>query len=271
MSSLTPFVYESQTIRTVMVDDEPWFAAHDVCNVLGYLNSRDAVARHVPSQLTGVSRFTTPLSTSGFADLKTINEAGLYRLIMRSHSTNAAKFQAWVTEEVLPTIRKTGQYVTAPALPQSYAEALRELAAAVELADVQREQLEAARPAVEFVDQFVSGEGTYLMREVAAVLNVAGMGQNNLYAFLRDKAVLIKDGDSRNLPYRSHIEAGRFEVKVGQRDNSRTGEPVAVRTVRVTPKGLDYIRGLLESGGYVCMHRADLRGEGQTTLTRVTG
>lgn len=255
----------------MVIDGEPWFAAYDVCNVLAYMNARDAVARHVPPQLTRVSRFPTPLSTSGYADLKMINEAGLYRLIMRSHATNAAKFQAWVTEDVLPTIRKTGHYSAAPALPQSYADALRELAAVVESREQIQQELEAARPAVEFVDSYVSGEGSYLLREVAAVLGVKGMGQNNLFAFLRDEGVLIKDGESRNLPYRRFIEAGVFEVKVGQRDNSRTGEPVATRTVRVTAKGLVYIERLLKLNGYVCLHHAPGSRDGQTTLTAVPG
>jgi anti-repressor protein len=257
----TPFIFDSQHVRTTLIDGEPWFAAYDVCLILGYLDGRKSVRDHVPAQLQRVARFETPLSTSGYADLKVINEAGLYRLIMRSHATNAAKFQAWVTEEVLPSIRKTGQYTVAHQVPRTLADALQ-------LAADQARELEAARPAVEFVDKFVSGGGTYLLREVAAVLNVKGMGQNNLFAFLRNQAVLITEGESRNLPYRVHIEAGRFEVKVGQRDNSRTGEPVAVRTARVTPRGLDYIRKLLEQNGYHCMAP---RGEGQTTLTRATG
>lgn len=249
MNEPTPFVFNSQHVRTILIDGEPWFAAYDVCLILGYLDGRKSVRDHVPAQLQRVARFETPLSTSGYADLKVINEAGLYRLIMRSHAMNAAPFQAWVTEEVLPTLRKTGAYGVAMFDPRNLEHVAQLAATAAE----QARQIEAARPAVEFVEKFVSGEGTYLLREVASVLNVKGMGQNNLVAFLREHGVLISDGNSRNLPYRRHIEAERFEVKVGQRDNSRTGDPVAVRTTRVTPKGLDYIRGLLERNGYRCM------------------
>lgn len=245
MEQLTPFSYGAHQVRTILIDGEPWFVATDVCDVLGYSRARNAL-RMLRDRDRGAHSMSTP---GGLQEVVIISEPGLYRLVMRSDRPDAERFQDWVTDEVLPSIRKTGGYGVATFDPRNLDHVAQLAATAAE----QARQIEAARPAVEFVDKFVSGAGTYLLREVAAVLNVKGMGQNNLFAFLRDHGVLIKDGDSRNLPYRRHIEAGRFEVKVGQRDNSRTGEPVAVRTVRVTPRGLDYIRGLLESNGYRCM------------------
>jgi prophage antirepressor-like protein len=108
-----------------MINDEPWFVAKDVCAVLGYSNARDAAAKHLLPGQTLVSRFAT---RAGARMLSVLNEDGLYRLIMRSDLPGAARFQSWVTGEVLPSIRKTGSYGTAPALPQTYADALRELA-----------------------------------------------------------------------------------------------------------------------------------------------
>lgn len=246
MSELTPFSYGAHQVRTILIDGEPWFVAADICSALELDHVHKALDR-----VDQADRTQIPVRSGGqHRPMWTVNESGMYELIIRSDKPEARKFRRWITSEVVPAIRKTGRYEVAAdpqwQIPQSYA-------AALELAALQARELEAARPAVEFVGKFVSGAGTYLLREVAAVLNVKGMGQNNLFAFLRDHGVLIKDGDSRNLPYRRHIEADRFEVKVGQRDNSRTGEPVAVRTVRVTPRGLDYIRGLLESNGYRCM------------------
>lgn len=247
MSELTPFSYGARQVRTILIDGEPWFVAADICSALELDHVHRALDR-----VDQLDRTQIPVENSrgSRVNMWAVNESGMYELIIRSDKPQAREFRRWITSDVLPAIRKTGRYEVGAGpqwqIPQSYA-------AALELAALQARELEAARPAVEFVDKFVSGAGTYLLREVAAVLNVKGMGQNNLFAFLRDHGVLIKDGDSRNLPYRRHIEAGRFEVKVGQRDNSRTGEPVAVRTVRVTPRGLDYIRGLLESNGYRCM------------------
>lgn len=242
MHELTPFAYGSQPVRTILIDGEPWFVASDICGILELDHVHKALDR-----VDQADRTQIPVRSGGQnRPMWAVNESGMYELVIRSDKPEARRFRRWITSEVLPSIRKTGRYEVTHQIPTSYAEAL-------ELAAAQARELEAARPAVEFVDKFVSGAGTYLLREVAAVLNVKGMGQNNLFAFLRDHGVLIADGESRNLPYRRHIEAERFEVKVGQRDNSRTGEPMAVRTVRVTPRGLDYIRSLLERNGYICM------------------
>lgn len=240
MSELTPFAYGTQQVRTILIGDEPWFVAADVCAVLEIANARQAVARVDRDDVCQVDVID---SLGRGQNAYAVNESGMYELVIRSDKPQARKFRRWITSEVLPAIRKTGRYRIPT--PRTFAEAL-------ELAAAQARELEAARPAVEFVDRYVSGAGTYLLREVAAVLNVKGMGQNKLFEYLRDHHVLIKDGESHNLPYRSQIEAGRFEVKVANRDNSRTGEPVGTRTVRVTPKGLDYIRTLLERGGYAC-------------------
>ena len=245
MTELTPFSYGAHEVRTILVDGEPWFVAADVCAVLEIVNARQAVARVDGDDACQVDVIDSlGRSQKAYA----VNESGLYELIIRSDKPQARPFRRWVTAEVLPAIRKTGGYGVATFDPRNLDHVAQLAATAAE----QARQIEAARPAVEFVQNFVSGEGTYLVREVAAVLGVRAMGQNNLFDYLRRKRVLIGDGESKNLPYREQIEAGRFEVKVATRDNSRTGQPVGVRTVRVTPKGLDYIRRLLTDDGFTC-------------------
>lgn len=245
MHELTPFEYGSQQVRTILIDGEPGFVGRDVCAVLDIADPRNSL-----NLLDEDDRHTMPVADSLGRVQPTIviTESGLYSLILRSRKPEAREFKRWITREVLPAIRKTGGYGVSTFDPSNLDHVAQLAATAAE----QARQIEAARPAVEFVDNFVSGDGTYLLREVAAVLGVRGMGQNNLFNFLRTQAVLISDGESRNLPYRSHIEAGHFEVKVGSRGNSRTGEPVATRTVRVTPKGLMYIKRLLDRNGYRC-------------------
>ncbi|AMQ66907.1 antirepressor [Mycobacterium phage McFly] len=95
-------------VRVVSIDGEPWFVAKDVTDILGFKDSVNAIKQHVlPGQSTVVD-----CHLGGPNPRRTvINESGLYRLIMRSNVPAAAKFQAWVTDEVLPTIRKTGAYV----------------------------------------------------------------------------------------------------------------------------------------------------------------
>ena len=95
-------------IRTIMIDDEPWFVGKDVAKALGYSNSRDALAKHVDSEDKGVSKCDT---LGGAQELTVINVSGLYALIYGSKLKSAKDFKRWVTSEVLPSIRKHGTYM----------------------------------------------------------------------------------------------------------------------------------------------------------------
>lgn len=92
-------------VRTIEIDGKPYFVGTDVAKALGYNNPRDAVSRHCK----GVVKHDTPTS-SGVQLMSYINEGDLYRLIMKSKLPSAEKFESWVMDEVLPTIRKTGSY-----------------------------------------------------------------------------------------------------------------------------------------------------------------
>lgn len=94
-------------IRTVTIDNEPWFVGKDVATALGYSNSRDAILKHVHEDDKGVAKCDTP---SGKQEMTVINESGLYALIFGSKLDSAKRFKHWVTSEVLPSIRKHGMY-----------------------------------------------------------------------------------------------------------------------------------------------------------------
>lgn len=98
-------------VRTMMIDGEPWFVGKDVAEVLGYINTRDALATHVLEE----DKNTVAISDGkrGNPNQAVINESGLYALIFGSKLESAKRFKRWVTSEVLPEIRKTGTY-TAP-------------------------------------------------------------------------------------------------------------------------------------------------------------
>lgn len=103
---------EFGTVRTVTIDNEPWFVGYDVADALGYKNQSDALAKHVAEedkQVLQKSQITTLafVPNRGFTF---INESGLYALIFGSKLESAKRFKHWVTSEVLPSIRKTGQY-----------------------------------------------------------------------------------------------------------------------------------------------------------------
>ena len=102
------FNFHGQEVRTVMFDDEPWFVGKDIAEILGYVNSRDALAKHVDED----DKLTSQIATAGQMRNQTvINESGLYSLILSSKLPQAKEFKRWVTSEVLPAIRKKGGFI----------------------------------------------------------------------------------------------------------------------------------------------------------------
>lgn len=141
-TEMKPAVFENAafgSVRVVMREGEPWFVASDVAKALGFVNPSDAVNRHCKKSVK------TPFNVihedgNNPVQVNIIPESDLYRLIMRSNLPTAEAFQDWVTEEVLPSIRKTGQYSAAPALPQSLPEALRAYADELERRELAEQQ-----------------------------------------------------------------------------------------------------------------------------------
>lgn len=119
MNELQTFKFKNDEVRTVLINDEPYFVGKDVADVLGYSNARDALAKHVDDEDRDTVAFRD--GTSGNPNLSVINESGLYSLIIASKLPEAKKFKRWVTSEVLPAIRKTGRYQ----VPSDPMEALR--------------------------------------------------------------------------------------------------------------------------------------------------
>ncbi|PIH08375.1 phage repressor protein [Staphylococcus epidermidis] len=107
MSELQTFNFEELPVRTLTVDEEPYFVGKDVADILGYSNSRKALLDHVDEE----DKLTSRIVTAGQNRNQTIiNESGLYSLIFSSKLESAKRFKRWVTSEVLPTLRKTGTY-----------------------------------------------------------------------------------------------------------------------------------------------------------------
>ena len=106
-AQVIPFDFESREIRTLLINDEPWFCAKDVCAVLGYANDSDAIKKHCREK--GVAKRDS-LTSGGKQSLTFINEGNLYRLIIKSRKPEAQRFESWVCDEVLPAIRQHGHY-----------------------------------------------------------------------------------------------------------------------------------------------------------------
>ena len=136
------FNFNGQQVRTVTINDEPYFVGKDVATILGYSNTRDALSHHVDDEDKGVAKLDT---LGGRQNQTIINESGLYSLILGSKLPTAKEFKHWVTSEVLPVIRKHGAYMT----PQTIEKALLNpdtiinLATQLKKEQEQRKQLQA--------------------------------------------------------------------------------------------------------------------------------
>lgn len=107
VSNVIPFAFEAKSVRVQQIDGSPWFCLTDVCSILGYSNSRDAMAKHCRE--TGVAKRDIS-STGQRRSLTFVSEGNLYRLIIKSRKDEAQRFESWVCDEVLPSIRKSGGY-----------------------------------------------------------------------------------------------------------------------------------------------------------------
>lgn len=105
-AQVIPFQFDAREVRTMLIDDQPWFVAADVCQALAVRNNRDALSR-LDEDEKGVATTDT---LGGSQAVGIINESGLYSLILTSRKTEAKRFKKWITAEVLPAIRRTGQY-----------------------------------------------------------------------------------------------------------------------------------------------------------------
>lgn len=196
------FNFESQNVRTVIIDNNIWFVASDVTKILGYINGKQAIIEHCK----GVYK-KYPLQTAGgVQELSIIDESGLYKLVLASKKSNAIKFKEWVTSKVLPSIRKTGSYSVTPKKELSIEEMTLLVIQNMQskIADQQR-QLEEQKPKVEFAEKIVNtGNGV----SIGDFAKSIGWGQNKLFNWLRQNKYLM----SNNIPYQSYIDNGYFKV-----------------------------------------------------------
>lgn len=226
MNAVDIFTYGSVDVRTVVIDGEPWFVASDVARILGY---REAyyLTRGLDDDEKGPHILRTP---GGDQELTVINEPGLYSAILRSRVDGAKRFKRWVTHEVLPAIRRTGQYGSQ--LPASFAEAL-------ELAAAQARQVEAleaaaaeAAPKVAAYDQLMDADGYYDMNSVAKML---GTGRTRLYQRLRDEGIILRGSTQPAQRYVHHFKLTTSTYR------DRLGVDRVTTVTRVRPDGLAWL------------------------------
>ncbi|MDG4616469.1 phage antirepressor [Enterococcus lactis] len=235
------FNFEQNEVRTVLVNDEPYFVGKDVASVLGYSNTKDALSRHVDLEDKMGSRITT---SGQSREMTIINESGLYSLILKSKLSNAKKFKRWVTSEVLPAIRKHGAYLTDEKAydithnPDSLADLLLQAGEQLKQKELIIQEMQ---PKAIFADAVQGSVNSCLVKDLATILKQRGVniGQNRLFEWLRENGYLCKEGRRKNQPTQRSMDLKIMDVREHIRTNSH-GELVTKFTPLITGKGQQY-------------------------------
>lgn len=237
MNELKQFNFENNQVRTLLINDEPWFIGKDVAEILGYSNPRDALSKHVDSE--DKNSVAIHDGNKGNPNLTIINESGVYALVFSSKLQSAKKFKHWVTSEVLPTLRKTGSYAT----PQLTGEELmaKALIEAKSVLERQNKQIIEMKPKALFADTVAASDSSILVGQEAKLISQSGckMGQNRFFAWLRENGYLCSKGENYNMPTQKSREMDLIEIKIRTVTNP-DGSVRETKTPVITGKGQIY-------------------------------
>ncbi len=248
MNEIMTFVNEEfGSVRSTVINGEPWLVGKDIAVILKYTNPQKAIRDHVDPEDRTVNETFTVNGT--MATL--INESGFYSLVLASKLPSAKKVKRWVTSEVLPTIRKTGGYVANEDMfVETYLpfadDAVKNLfKLQCQVIDQLNDRIRRDEPKVRFADHVSDTVNLIDMNEMAKLCADHGIriGRTRLFAWLRSKGILM----AGNLPYQEYIERGYFRVKESVFEMH--GEIKTYQQTLVTGKGQQYILARLMREG----------------------
>ena len=230
-------------VRTVEIDRKPYFVANDVARALGYKRPADAVTAHCKGSVK--HRY---LTDGGEQELKVIPEGDIYRLTVRSKLPSAERFERWVFDEVIPSIRKNGGYIAGQEnmtdeelLANAVLVAQKKIAERDRIIEQQNQKIKADKPKTIFADAVSTSHTSILVGDLAKLIcqNGVKIGPVRLFDWMRKNGYLIKSGSSYNMPVQRYVEQGLFKVKESNIQNP-DGSVRITRTTKVTGKGQIY-------------------------------
>ncbi len=229
-------------VRVIVLNNKEYFYGVDIATALGYERPSKAVSDHC----NGILMQDTIKNSGGYPE-KLIPEGDVYRLVSRSQLPSAAKFESWVFDEVLPTIRKTGGYVSdddmfiRTYLPFADDSTKALFKSTLEVVKSQNKAIEQMKPKAIFADAVEASHTSILIGDLAKLIKQNGhdIGQKRLFEWLRKNGFLIKGGESKNMPTQKAMEMGLFQVKETSISNS-DGSIRITKTTKVTGKGQIY-------------------------------
>ena len=230
-------------IRTMTINDEPWFVAKDISDKLGYAQTSNMMKR-----IDDEDSKSSILDGMNMKSLL-INESGLYSAIIGSKLESAKRFKHWVTSEVLPSIRRNGGYIAnqenlsdEELLAKALLVAKNKIAEKDKIIEEKDSRIAQMKPKEIFADAVSASKTSILIGELAKLLKQNGInvGQNRLFMWLRENGYLIKKrGTSYNMPTQASMNMGIFEIKETTSVNP-DGSIRTNRTTKVTGKGQQY-------------------------------
>ena len=217
-------------MRTITENGTTLFCGSDVAKALGYTNDRDALSRHC----RGVVKRDTP-TTSGVQTMSFIPEGDVYRLITHSKLPSAERFEHWVFDEVLPTVRQTGAYMTPETIEKALLNPDTIISLATQIKKLQA-KVEQDKPKVLFANAVEASHTSIMVGDLAKLIRQNGveMGRNSLFQWLRDNKYLLHD----NMPSQRSMDMGLFELK--ERTICTPDGTRITITPKVTGKGQTY-------------------------------
>ena len=241
MSEVQLFNFENHEVRSLLVDDEPWFVGKDVAEILSYSNTRKALTDHVDDEdkMDGV---TIRDSIGRNQKPVLINESGLYSLVLSSKLPSAKKFKRWVTSEVLPALRKTGQYQVKELSGQELmAKALIEAQNVLAAKD---KVIEEMKPKADYYDQILQSKSLVLISQIAKDY---GLGAPTMNKKLHELGVQYKQG-GQWLLYSKYQNKGYTHSRTINITRSDGRSDVRMQT-EWTQKGRLFLYELLRKNG----------------------
>ena len=241
MNELQNFNFNGNQLRTVLIDNEPFFVGKDAAAAIGYSNTRKAIRDHVKGKYLREERIVTP---SGVQTVTVISEPGLYQLAGESKLPSAEPFQDWVYEEVLPTIRKHGAYMTDAKAQDvisgnGLADLLLQAGNQIKQLELEKSQM---KPKALFADSVSASENSILIRDLAKIIKQNGVdiGEKRLFTWLRDNGYLVKKiGSDYNSPTQRSMNLGILEFTESTYVHN-SGKIIVTKTPKVTGKGQIY-------------------------------
>lgn len=237
MNEIQLFTFKNEQVRTLLINNEPWFIGKDVAQILGYSNPRDALSKHVENE----DKDSVAIRDSIGRMQKTpiINESGVYALIFGSKLPDAKKFKHWVTGEVLPQLRKTGSY---SAKEMSSEELMaKAFIEAKSIMERQNKEIIEMKPKALFADTVAASNSSILVGQEAKLISQSGckIGQNRFFAWLRENGYLCSKGDNYNMPTQRSREMNLIEIRIRTVTNP-DGSVRETKTPMITGKGQIY-------------------------------